>query len=131
MSGRDLYRFKTCISFFAKHTSLLFYWFITLCCVFFSRISPEILAFSGRFFSFNGICCIFLCSFRFLCFIEYWNFFLRYCTWKSCYVCVLGWSWYIYPLWIDALLICFFGIHLTAIINTILFLELIGSDFSW
>jgi hypothetical protein len=43
------------------------------CCVFFSRISPEILAFFAHFFSFHGICCIFLYSFKFLCFLEYWN----------------------------------------------------------
>jgi len=35
MSRRDLYRFKTCISLSAIHTSLHFYWFIMPCCVFF------------------------------------------------------------------------------------------------
>lgn len=65
--------------------------------------------------------------------LEYWNiwwleFFLRYCVWKSFSICVLGWSWYIYALWIAALLTFFFDIHLTAILNTTLFLELTGSN---
>jgi hypothetical protein len=33
---------------------------------------------------------------KFLCFLEYWNIFLRYCAWKSFFVCVLGWYWYIW-----------------------------------
>jgi len=41
---------------------------------------------------------------------------------------VLGWSWYIYAIWIAALLIFFVGIHLTAVSNTTLFLELTGSN---
>jgi hypothetical protein len=41
---------------------------------------------------------------------------------------VLGWSWYIYALWVATLLICLFGIHLTAMLNTTLFLELTGSN---
>jgi hypothetical protein len=36
-SGQDLYKFKTCFSFSAIHTSLHFYWFIMASCVFFSR----------------------------------------------------------------------------------------------
>jgi hypothetical protein len=56
--------------------------------------------------------------------LEYWNIcwdiFLRYCAWKSFSVCVLG--------WIAALLIFLFGIHLTAFLNTTLFLELTGSN---
>jgi hypothetical protein len=64
--------------------------------------------------------------------LEYWNIcwdiFLRYCAWKSFSVCVLGWSWYIYALWVAALLIFLFGIHLTAVINTTLCLKLAGSN---
>jgi hypothetical protein len=64
--------------------------------------------------------------------LEYWNIcwdiFLRYCAWKSFSVCVLGWSWYIYALWVAALLIFLFGIHLTAVLNTTLCLELTGSN---
>jgi hypothetical protein len=41
---------------------------------------------------------------------------------------VLGWSWYIYALWVAALLIFLFGIHLTVVLNTSLFLELTGSN---
>jgi hypothetical protein len=48
---------------------------------------------------------LYLCSFKFLCFLEYWNiwwleFFLRYCACKSYFVCVLGWFWYIWVIWI-------------------------------
>jgi hypothetical protein len=59
------------LSFLTSRTPLHFYWFIMSCCVFFSRLSPEILAFSARLFSFRGI---FLSSFillSFLCFLEY------------------------------------------------------------
>lgn len=41
---------------------------------------------------------------------------------------MLGWSWYIYALWVATLLIFLFGIHLTAVLNTTLFLELTGSN---
>jgi hypothetical protein len=61
------------LPFQANHTSLYFYWFIMLCCVFFSQIFPKILAFFAHLFSFYGICYVFLCSFMFLCFLEYWN----------------------------------------------------------
>jgi len=47
---------------------------------------------------------------------------------ENLYVCVLGWSWYIYAWWVAALLIFLFGIHLTAVLNTALFLELTGSN---
>jgi hypothetical protein len=57
-----------------------------------------------------------------------WDIFLTYCAWKSFSVCVLGWSWYIYALWVAVLRIFLFGIHLTAVLNTILFLELTGSN---
>jgi hypothetical protein len=45
--------------------------FIMLCCVFFSRISPEILTFSAHLISFHNICCVFLYFFKILCFLEY------------------------------------------------------------
>jgi hypothetical protein len=65
--------------------------------------------------------------------LEYWNicwlgYFLEILCIKTFSVCVLGWSWYIYVLWVAALLIFLFGIHLTAVLNTTLFLELTGSN---
>jgi hypothetical protein len=61
------------LSFSTSRTPLNFYWFIMSCCVFFLRISPNILAFSAHFFSFHDILCVFLYSFKFLCFLKYWN----------------------------------------------------------
>jgi hypothetical protein len=89
------------LSFSASRTPLHFYWFIMSCCVCFSR------GFLLRFwhslhvsFSFRGILFVFLCSFKFLCFLEYWNIFLRYCAWKSYSVYLLGWYLYICAIWI-------------------------------
>jgi hypothetical protein len=102
--------------------------------VFFSWISPEILAFSAHFFSFHGICCIFLYSFKFLCFLEYWNiwcleiFFLRYCAWKSYYVCVLGWYWYIWVIWIVIFAFLILRHPIDSFHNTTFFLGLAGSN---
>jgi hypothetical protein len=62
-SGQDLYRFKTCFSFSAIHTSLHFYWFIISCCVFFLWISSEILAFFAHLFSSHDLHCVFHYSF--------------------------------------------------------------------
>jgi hypothetical protein len=67
-SGQDLYRFKTWFSFSAIHTSLHFYWFIMASCVFFSWISPEILAFCAHLFSSHDIHCVFRYSNKSLCF---------------------------------------------------------------
>jgi hypothetical protein len=134
MSGQDLYRFKTCISFSAIHTSLHFYWFIISCCVFFSWISPKILAFSAHFFSFHGIYRIVLCSFKFLCFLEYWNIwwleFLRYSAWKSYSVCVLGWYWYICVIWIANFAFVILGHPIDSCHNTTFFLGLTWSNIS-
>jgi hypothetical protein len=55
---------------FAQHCIFLLF---LSCCVFLSWISPKILAFSEHLFSFHDILCVFLCSFKFLCFLEYWN----------------------------------------------------------
>jgi len=49
-SGCDPYRYFSMLSFSASYTPLYFYWFIMSCCVFFSRISPEILAFFADIF---------------------------------------------------------------------------------
>jgi hypothetical protein len=101
------------------------------CCVFFSWISREILAFSTHFFSFHGICCIYLCSFKSLCFLEYWNiFFLTYCAWKSYYVCVLGWYWYIWVIWIAIFAFVILGHPIDSYHNTTFFLGLTGSNIS-
>jgi hypothetical protein len=105
------------------------------CCVFFSRISPKILAFYAHFFSFHGICCIFLCSFKFLCFLEYWNiwwleFFLRYCAWKSYYVYVLGWYWSIWVIWIAIFAFVILGHPIDSCHNTTFFFGLIESNIS-
>lgn len=132
MSKRDLYRFKTCVSFSAIHTSLHF---IDLSCHvvcfsrrFFSRFwhSPHISSHSMVFAASSFV----LLSFYAFRILEYLviGFFLRYCAWKSFSVCVLGWSWYIYALSIAALLIFFSGIHLTVVLNTTLFLELTRSN---
>jgi hypothetical protein len=67
-SGQDLYRFKTCVSFSAIHTSSHFYWFIMASCVFFSWISPEILSFFAHIFSSHDLHCVFCYSFKSLCF---------------------------------------------------------------
>jgi hypothetical protein len=58
------------LPFSASHIPLNFFfnWFIMTCCVFFSRNSPKILAFSVHLFSFHDLPCVFLCSFKFLCF---------------------------------------------------------------
>jgi hypothetical protein len=109
------------LTFSTNCTPLHFYWFIMTCCVFFSRISPEILIFSAYLFSFHDLLCVFLCSFKFLCFLEFWNicwleyFFeilcmkilfylyvrliLIYLGHLDCYICL-----------------CIFGIQLTAVI---------------
>jgi hypothetical protein len=50
------------------YTSLHFYWFIISCCVFFSLISPEILAFFAHLFSSHDLHCVVHYSFKFLCF---------------------------------------------------------------
>jgi hypothetical protein len=64
----DKLSLKTCVSFSAIHTSLHFYWFIMSCCVFFSWISPETLAFFAQLFSFHDLHCVFRYSFKSLCF---------------------------------------------------------------
>jgi len=66
-SGRKLFAFS------AKHILLLFVCFIMSCCVFFSRISPEILTFSAHLFSFPSISFDFPYSLKLLFFLEYWN----------------------------------------------------------
>jgi hypothetical protein len=109
------------LSFSASSTQLHFYWFIMSCCVFFSRISNDILAFSAHLFSFHDILCVFLYSFKFLYFLEYWifvdwNIFLRYCAWKSYFVYVFDWYWYIWVFWIVIFTYIFFCIQLTAVI---------------
>jgi hypothetical protein len=61
--------------------------------------------------------------------LEYWNIcwdiFLRCCAWKSFCLCA---GLIFYALWIAALLIFLFSIHLTIVLNTTLFLELTGSN---
>jgi hypothetical protein len=66
-SGRELFAFS------AKHILLLFACFIMSCCVFFSRISPEILAFFAHLFSFPGISFDFPYSLKLWFFLEYSN----------------------------------------------------------
>jgi len=112
-------------TFSASCTPLHFYCFIMTCSVFFSRISFEILAFSEHLFSFHDILCIFLCSCKFLCFLEYWNIcWLEYVFEIMCMkiiVCLCGGFVLIY-LWLtDCCFTCVncFGIHLT------------GSNLSW
>jgi hypothetical protein len=88
------------------------------------------LAFSAHLFSFLDILYVFLCSFKFLCFLEYWNIFLRYCAWKSYSVCV-GLI-FIYLSHFDCYIcLCIFGIQLIAVIIPHCFRELIGSNLSW
>jgi len=55
---------------FTQH--YIFFLFFS-CCVFLSRISHEILAFCTHLFLFRGNFLVFLCSFKFLYFLEYWN----------------------------------------------------------
>jgi len=103
-------------------TPLHFYWFIMSCCVFFLRISPEILAFSAHLFSFHDILCVFLCSFKFLCFLEYWNiclleYFLEILCMKILFCLCVGLI-FIYMCHLDCY-ICFcnfWGIQLTTVI---------------
>lgn len=97
------------------------------CCVFFLWISPEILAFYAHLFSSHNLHCVFHYSFKFLCFLEYLlGYFLEIGCIKIlfCLCAVL----IFYALWIAALLIFFVRIHLTAVLNTTLFLELKGSN---
>jgi hypothetical protein len=107
-----------------------------ICCVFLSRFSLKILAFTTHLFSFHDSLCVFLCSFKFLCFLEYWNiccleyfleilcmkilfclcvgFILIYLGHLSCYICL-------YKFW-----------HLIdSYHKTTFFLELTGSNLSW
>jgi hypothetical protein len=114
--GRKLFAFFA----FRIELHVFFYSFLFLsCCVFLSQISPEILAFSAYLFSFHNILRVFLCFFKFLCFLEYWNicwleYFLEILCMKilfclcieliflghlDCYICL-----------------CNFGIQLTAVI---------------
>jgi hypothetical protein len=136
MSERDLYRFKTCIFFSTIHTSLHFYWFIMSCCVFFPRISPEILAFSAYFFSFHGIWCILLCSFKFLWFLEYWNiWWLEFFSWD-----IVHENPILFVCWVDidisgsfglqSLLFLILGHPIDSYHNTTFLLGLIGSNIS-
>jgi len=56
--GAILTGFYLSLSFSASRTPLHFYWFILSCCVFLSRISPEILTFYAHLFSFHDILCL-------------------------------------------------------------------------
>jgi hypothetical protein len=127
---RSLQVFICLFAFPAIHTPLHFYWFIMSCCVFVSQISPEMLAFFAHLFSFHGICCVFPCSFKFLCFLEYWHIFLRYYAWKSFSIYVLGGYWYIHAIWIAIFAFVILAHPIDSYHNTIYFLELIGTNIS-
>jgi hypothetical protein len=117
--------FYLSLAFSAIHTPLFFYyyyWFIMSCCVFFSWISLEILAFSTHLFSFHDYFCVFLCSFKFLCLLEYWNicwleYFLEILCMKIQFCLYVGLI-FIYLFHLDCYIsFCnFWGIQLTAII---------------
>lgn len=121
--------FKTCISFSAIHTSLHVYWFIMASCVLFSWISPEILAilqisFHPMIFIMSSVILLSLRAFRILEYLL--GYFLEILCMKILLCLCVGLIFY--ALWIAALLIFLFGIHLTAVLNTTLYLELIGSN---
>jgi hypothetical protein len=122
MSGRDPYRFLSVACFLChSHTTAFFYFFIMSCCVFFSHISPDILAFSAHLFSFHDILCVFPCSFKFLYFLEYWNicllqYFLEILCMKILFLLCVGWI-LIYPCCLNYYIcLCISGIQLTALI---------------
>jgi hypothetical protein len=57
-------------------------------------------------------------------------FFLRYCAWKSYYVCVLGWYWYIWVIWIAIFVFVILGHPIDNCHNTTFYLGLTGSNIS-
>jgi len=106
-------------------------------CVFFSWISLKILAFSTHLFSFHDIFCVFLCSWKFLSSLEYWNicwleYFLEILCMKILFCLCVGLI-FIYLCHLDCY-ICFcnfWSIQLTALIIPHFFLELTRSNLSW
>jgi hypothetical protein len=117
---------------------LLFLWHTHLCI--FIDLSYHVVCFSHWFlprfwhslhisshpmiFIVSSIILLSFCAFRILEYLL--GYFLEIGCMKIIFCQCAGLIFY--ALWIAALLIFFFGIHLTAILNTTLFLELIGSN---
>jgi hypothetical protein len=68
--------------------------------------------------------------FRILEYLVIGIFFLRYCTWKSYYVCVLGLYWYICVIWIAIFVFVILGHLIDSCHNTTFFFRLTGSNIS-
>jgi hypothetical protein len=60
-----------------SHSTALFSYFVSFSYRFLLRFW-----YSLHISSHSKVFCVFLYSFKFLWFLEYWNIFLRYCTWK-------------------------------------------------
>jgi hypothetical protein len=93
MSERDLYRFKTCVSFSTLHTSLHFYWFIMSCCVFSRGFLPKFwhslhISSHSMIFIVSSVILLSFCAFRIL---EYLLIVLvllaSFCVWTKSLVC--------------------------------------------
>jgi hypothetical protein len=127
MSGRDRYRFKTCFSFSSIHTSLHFY-HVMLCVflMYFSRDFGILCTFSHpMIFIVSSIILLSFYAFRILEYLL--GYFLEIVCIKILF-CLCVELIYLGNLDCDLCFCNTFGIHLTAVLNTTLFLELTGSN---
>jgi hypothetical protein len=79
---------------------------------------------------FHGFWCVFLCSFKVLVLLKYWNIFLRYCAWKSFFVYVLGGYLYICAIWIAIFAFLILANTIDNCYNITFFMDLTGTNIS-
>jgi hypothetical protein len=97
------------------------------CCVFFSWICPEILAFFTHLFSSNDLHCVFRYSFKFFCAFRILEYLLGYFLEIVCMKILLSVCWVDIDIsgsfGLRSLLLQYLGIQLTAIIIPLSFLD--------
>jgi len=105
-SGRVCTTFKRePFAFFAIRTALHFFLIFVMLCVSLTDFSRDFgILCTSLLIQWYSLC-LFLCSFKFLCFLEYWNnCWFEYFSWDIVHenpiLSMLGWYWYIWVIWI-------------------------------